>query len=253
MNRVLLVTFAVPEELDTAKVYDAIRKCRNGENRKESKITRLSDRIFSLRKTNEVVVVSTGIGKLDSYIKLKDAIATVLDKFGKDTRLTVLNVGTAASIGAPVGTVCECGRFIERDLIRVGYGKLDDYTIYTVDGTPRFLSEMDDRPDECLGDQGYMFGYSCNSGDSFVTDAEKAHQMRDGWTAVCDMEAFSQARIVSESKGMFLHPVEFRCVKYITDKIDGENSIETWEEELPAARMELTRQTISSVQDFFRS
>ncbi len=251
-KHILIITYAVSDELDETEVIRSIN-----ENKKKwfkSKLgffdrlkVRLNRRFFE----NEVILVETGIGKVNSYSELYTILEGACEYTGQNVHLYVLNLGTAASMNLGIGEVVECGRFIDRDLIRLGYGYKGDYTIYTIDGKPRFLSEMEDRIDELDGADKYIFGYSCNSGDSFVTDPEEAYQMRDGWTAVCDMEGFAQARAVADASNMFNHPIKFRCIKYITDKIGEDNSIEGWQEELPAARAMLTQTAKDAIKSFY--
>lgn len=252
-KQILVITYAVPEELEVGKVLEVVNEQKRNwiENRIDW-FKRLKVKMNRRYYDKEVVLVETGIGKVNSYKELKMIVDLAADYLGRDTEITVLNLGTAASMNEGIGSVVECNRFIDRDLIRIGYGDNGDYTIYTVDGTPRFLSEMDDRPDNDLGGK-FSFGYSCNSGDTFVTNPEEAHQMRDGWTAVCDMEGFSQAKLISESLYKFSEPIKFHCIKYITDKIGEDNTVEGWKEELPAACISLTKTAMEYIRDFYNS
>lgn len=251
-KRLLIITYAVQEELDATDVLMTANQCKKKWfDRRLGCLDRLKVRLDRRHYDKDVVLVETGIGKVNAYSELESILEGAYWYAGTKTRVSVLNVGTAASMNANIGDVVTCSRFIDRDLAKIGYGYKGDYTIYTIDGKPRFLSEMEDRIDELDGADKYIFGYSCNSGDSFVTDPEEAYQMRDGWTAVCDMEGFAQARAVEESGHLFNSPVEFRCIKYITDKIGEDNSLESWEEELPAARMCLTGVVKKAVEDFY--
>ena len=53
-------------------------------------------------------------------------------------------------------------------------------------------------------------GYSCGTGDSFVTHTPKLK------TDLVDMEAYSIAKIC------YLNDIKFRCFKYISDNADGD-------------------------------
>ena len=53
-------------------------------------------------------------------------------------------------------------------------------------------------------------GYSCGTGDSFVTSTPKLK------TDLVDMEAYAIAKIC------YLNDIKFRCFKYISDNADGD-------------------------------
>jgi adenosylhomocysteine nucleosidase len=169
-------------------------------------------------KENEVVFCRTGVGKVNSYKHLKKILDITKDYVGdQEYEITVLNIGTAASVNEKPGTVVWPSRYIDRDLVRIGdkYLEKSEYWIGAETGNKE---------------------YSCNSGDTFVTNPEEAYQIRDGFTAVCDMEAFQQARLCMAYPKK---PINFVCAKFITDKI-GDNSVKDWEDMLGEARKALT-------------
>lgn len=245
-KRLLIITYAVQEELDATDVLMTANQCKKKWfDRRLGCLDRLKVRLDRRHYDKDVVLVETGIGKVNAYSELESILEGAYWYAGTKTRVSVLNVGTAASMNANIGDVVTCSRFIDRDLAKIGYGSIDDYTLYLDSRNAVVPSSRIAQTNE------YPCRFSCNSGDTFVTNPEDAHQMRDGWTAVCDMEGFAQARAVEESGHLFNNPVEFRCIKYITDKIGEDNSLESWEEELPAARMCLTGVVKKAVEDFY--
>ena len=213
MKRILVITCALPDELD----FKAVRECAS-EHMVTSKIKKLWNTV-TCRPDNEVILLCTGIGKSNSTEALMRTIHIAKD-LNKNFEMTVLNVGTAASANIPVGSFVECDCFEDRDLLKIGYGDPSQYIVGQSDAA-----------------------VWCSSGDSFVTSLDGA----DAYAPVrkvYDMEAFAQARLCQK------YGVEFTCFKYITDKI-GENSLSDWETQLPNARKSLTVMCLNAIRNFF--
>ena len=250
-KKILIVTYALPEELDV----DALKEVqRDQENFLVSKMNWFQKwmRRHSQMKDIEVVFVKTGVGKLNSYTTLRKVLKITRDMAPADAEITVLNLGTAASANEDIGIIVNPKRFLDRSLVHLkdsGYLIEDDYVV------PEEFLDLEDctepvpEPDyeEFLPETGER-RYSCNSGDTFATTVEDAYQLRDGWTAVCDMEAFAQAKLCSTYPGK----IKFICWKYITDKI-GENSLSVWEETLQEANVELTRIGMDYIREIYNS
>lgn len=155
--------------------------------------------------------VLTGIGKAKAAMKLTEAICEKRPDF-------VLNMGTAGTLNHAIGDVFICRRFIDRDFQSVKLPGVE----FEIDFNS-ILSENGIALDwvSSNGQTGV-----CNTGDSFVTQAE----FIEG--DVVDMEAFAQAIVCEEFN------VPFIAVKYITDII-GQNSVKHWEDKLADARIGL--------------
>lgn len=227
MKKILIVTYALNDEVDILSLEGVKQEYQKKWLDSLNPVKRFMQKYTNvLMKDREVVFCRTGIGKVNSYGTLKrvlDITKSYVDRCSdlENTEITVLNIGTAASVNEEPGILVWPTRFIDRDLVKIGdkYMEKSEYWI-GADASSTGKKE-----------------YSCNSGDTFVTDPEEAYQMRDGFTAVCDMEAFQQARLCQT---YFKKPIEFICVKFITDKI-GDNSIDDWKDMLDEARDELTR------------
>ncbi|MBP1616594.1 MAG: Nucleoside phosphorylase [Bacteroidetes bacterium] len=156
----------------------------------------------------EIIYVFTGIGKAKAAMMLTKAIME------EDPDL-VVNIGTSGTLNHQVGDIFVCNRFIDRDFLTVQLPGIE-YEI----GFQEVLADEDIiknwiSTNATLG--------VCNTGDSFVTQAESI------CGDVVDMEAFAQAIVCKELSKPFL------AVKYVTDII-GENSVKHWEDKLSDAR-----------------
>lgn len=160
----------------------------------------------------EIKYVLTGIGKAKAAMKLTEAIC-------KEHPVLVLNMGTAGTLNHAVGDIFICRRFIDRDFHSINLPGVE----YEIDFAPMLTKE------KILEDWLSSNGQSgtCNTGDSFVTEAESING------DVVDMEAFAQAIVCKEFN------VPFIAVKYITDII-GQNSVKHWEDKLTDARKGFT-------------
>lgn len=158
----------------------------------------------------EMIYALTGIGKAKAAMKLTEAIY-------KEKPDLVLNMGTAGTLNHNIGDIFICQRFIDRDFHSINLPGVE----YEIDFTPLVAKTKIFEDLLANGSSG-----TCNTGDSFVTEAESVYG------DVVDMEAFAQAIVCKE------YNIPFIAVKYVTDLI-GQNSVKHWEEKLADARKEL--------------
>lgn len=156
----------------------------------------------------DIEYIFTGIGKAKAAMMLTKAILQ------EDPDL-VINIGTSGTLNHQVGDIFVCNRFVDRDFLAVQLPGIE-YEI----GFEEALADTDIVKKWISTNAN--FGV-CNTGDSFVTQAESIHG------DVVDMEAFAQAMVCKEFNKPFL------AVKYVTDLI-GENSVKHWEDKLSDAR-----------------
>ena len=128
----------------------------------------------------------TGVGKINASIKALEII--------KDHSPTqIINYGTAGSLNKRLNGLVEVTEFYQRDMDASPLG-------FKIGQTPF------DNVEEIKFGKG---GYSCGTGDSFVTQTPKLK------TDLVDMEAYAIAKIC------YLKDIKFRCFKYISDNADG--------------------------------
>ncbi len=135
----------------------------------------------------------TGVGKINATYNLKRFI----DKYKPDE---VINFGTAGSLRKNLKGIIECTKFYQRDM---DVSSLMDFKI----GQTPFdiINEIINSKD----------GYSCGSGDNFVTKKIEIN------VDVVDMEAYALAKVCK------LEDISFRCFKYISDNAD-EDAGDDW-------------------------
>ncbi len=127
----------------------------------------------------------TGVGKINATIKTLEII--------KDYSPTqIINYGTAGSLNKKLKGLVEVNQFFQRDMDASPLG-------FKVGQTP-----FDDIEEIKFGNRGY----SCGTGDSFLTQTPKLK------TDLVDMEAYAIAKIC------YLKDIKFRCFKYISDNAD---------------------------------
>ena len=152
----------------------------------------------------------TGVGKVNAA--LNACMAT--QNFAPDL---ILNIGTAGSVSHPVDSIVLCSRFIDRDM--------DKLKEFGVDFEHDFSATVAHIP----WLKSFDIHNTCNTGDSFVTQAIDNAD-------VVDMETFAVAALCKKLN------IPFVSVKYITDTI-GANSVKHWEEKLQDAN--------TGLQEFF--
>tara|TARA_B100001063_G_scaffold101877_1_gene95087 strand:- start:887 stop:1420 length:534 start_codon:yes stop_codon:yes gene_type:complete len=128
----------------------------------------------------------TGAGKINATYNL----TKLIQKYRPDE---IINFGTAGAITKNLEGVIECTQFFQRDMdvsallnLKIGETPFDNINEI-------ILSKN---------------GYSCGTGDSFVTGAISIN------VDVVDMEAYALAKVCK------LEKVNFRCFKFISDNAD---------------------------------
>ena len=128
----------------------------------------------------------TGVGKINATYNLKK----IIDKYKPNE---IINFGTAGSVNKDLSGIVECTKFYQRDMdvsplmnLKIGQTPFDD------------INEIINSND----------GYSCGSGDNFVT------KKIDINVDVVDMEAYALAKVCK------LENITFRCFKFISDNAD---------------------------------
>ena len=136
----------------------------------------------------------TGVGKINASIKTME----ILNKYSPTH---VINYGTAGSLNKKLKGLVEVAQFFQRDMDASPLG-------FKIGQTP-----FDEIQEINFG----ATGYSCGTGDSFVTQTPKLK------TDLVDMEAYAIAKIC------YLKDIKFRCFKYISDNAD-EGANDDWVE-----------------------
>ena len=111
----------------------------------------------------------------------------------------IVNYGTAGAIKKDLIGLVECTKFYQRDMDARGVLDLD------LGETPF------DTIHEIINSNN---GYSCGSGDSFVTKKIEMH------VDLVDMEAYALAKVCK------LEGIKFRCFKFISDNADNNASVD---------------------------
>ncbi len=128
----------------------------------------------------------TGVGKINAAIKTLEIIKRYSPSL-------IINYGTAGSLNKKLNGLVEVTKFFQRDMDVTALG-------FKVGQTPfDNIEEID------FGKSGY----SCGTGDSFVTQTPKLK------TDLVDMEAYAIAKIC------YLQDINFKCFKYISDSADA--------------------------------
>ena len=141
---------------------------------------------LSVKDLPDFKIHYTGVGKINASISTLEII--------KDYSPThIINYGTAGSLNANLKGLIEVTRFLQRDMDASAIG-------FEIGQTP-----FDDIGEITFGTNGY----SCGTGDSFVTQTPKLE------SDLVDMEAYAIAKIC------YLKGIKFRCFKYISDSADG--------------------------------
>ena len=140
---------------------------------------------LSVKDLPEFQIYYTGVGKINASIKTLEII--------RDYSPTqVINYGTAGSLNKKLKGLVEVAQFFQRDMDATPLG-------FKIGQTP-----FDEIEEINFGSAGY----SCGTGDSFVTQTPKLK------TDLVDMEAYAIAKIC------YLKDIKFKCFKYISDNAD---------------------------------
>ena len=129
----------------------------------------------------------TGVGKINAAIKTSKIIRD-------NSPSLIINYGTAGSLNKELRGLVEAKRFFQRDM----------------DATPLGF-KIGQTPFDDIGEINFgSGGYSCGTGDSFVTQTPKLK------TDLVDMEAYAIAKIC------YIEDIKFKCFKYISDNADAD-------------------------------
>jgi adenosylhomocysteine nucleosidase len=135
----------------------------------------------------------TGVGKINATYNL----TKIIDKYKPKE---IINFGTAGATDKELNGIIECTKFYQRDMDVTGLMNLK------IGQTPF------DNINEIISSE---IGYSCGSGDSFVTGQVPIK------VDVVDMEAYALAKVCK------LEDINFRCFKFISDNAD-ESASSDW-------------------------
>jgi adenosylhomocysteine nucleosidase len=135
----------------------------------------------------------TGVGKINATYNL----TKIIDKYKPKE---IINFGTAGATDKELNGIIECTKFYQRDMDVTGLMNLK------IGQTPF------DNINEIISSE---IGYSCGSGDSFVTGQVPIK------VEVVDMEAYALAKVCK------LEDINFRCFKFISDNAD-ESASSDW-------------------------
>ena len=142
----------------------------------------------------------TGVGKINASIKTLEVIKEY-------SPAHIINYGTAGKLNNKLKGLVEVNRFFQRDMDATSLG-------FNIGQTP-----FDDIEEINFGNNGF----SCGTGDSFVTQPPKLK------TDLVDMEAYPIAKIC------YIKNVKFRCFKYISDNADAQAN-DDWSENVSAGK-----------------
>ena len=135
----------------------------------------------------------TGVGKINATYNL----TKIINKY-KPTE--IINFGSAGTLNRKLNGLIECTKFYQRDMDVTALMSLQ------IGQTPY------DNINEIINSEN---GYSCGSGDNFVTGKVPLN------IDVVDMEAYALAKVCK------LENINFRCLKFISDNAD-ENASKDW-------------------------
>ena len=142
----------------------------------------------------------SGLGKINAAIKSVEIIKSYNPK-------KIINYGSCGAINAELSGIIKVNKFIQHDI---------DCTPL---GFKRGITPYDDIQ-EIMFDENQ--GYSCASGDYFVSDKSSIS------SDVVDMEAYALAKVCRHEK------IKFRCFKFISDNADH-SADNDWNENLKIA------------------
>ena len=142
---------------------------------------------LSQKDIPDLQIHHTGVGKINASIKTFELIKKYSPK-------QIINYGTAGSLNKQLTGLLEVTQFFQRDMDATPLG-------FKIGQTP-----FDDIEEIEFG----TGGFSCGTGDSFVTSTPTLK------TDLVDMEAYAIAKIC------YLNDIKFRCFKYISDNADGD-------------------------------
>ena len=162
------------------------------------------DKIYVAALKEEVIGLDDfnflGVGKINATLKTIELINKFKPK-------EIINFGTAGALNNKLNGIIECTKFYQRDMDCRGLLN------FKLGQTPF------DKINEIINSEN---GYSCGTGDNFVTSKIEMN------VDVVDMEAYAIAKVCLIKK------VKFRCFKFISDNADKSADID-WNENLKNA------------------
>jgi adenosylhomocysteine nucleosidase len=163
----------------------------------ESIIDIASKNEFGDYQIDNVIFTISGIGKVNA----SHAATKIINKYGRENILKIINVGSAGSFTKTIGTIVKGTKFV--------YGDVDvrafDYK----------FGQIPQMPDYYGNDIGELV-VTC---DSFVTDTTQIKEHFPNASAI-EMEACAIAQVCHHEE------VEFRAFKIITDNADQNASVD---------------------------
>jgi len=162
------------------------------------------DKIYVAALKEEVIGLDyfnfLGVGKINATLK-------TIELINKFNPTEIINFGTAGALNNKLNGIIECTKFYQRDMDCRGLLN------FKLGQTPF------DTINEIINSEN---GYSCGTGDNFVTS--KIEMDLD----VVDMEAYAIAKVCT------IKGVKFRCFKFISDNAD-KSADNDWNESLKIA------------------
>lgn len=159
-------------------------------------VTALPEELEQVHIPDNIPIYYSGIGKINATISVMKAI------YEKSPSL-IVNFGTAGSVQPGLQGLLPIRRAVQRDVITT-------------------MAPRGHMP-YCARPQAYASsvadGYTCGTGDSFVTAPDPWFQ--ESGVEVVDMELFAIAAVAHE------HGVPWLSYKYVTDYAD-EKAVEIW-------------------------
>jgi adenosylhomocysteine nucleosidase len=163
-------------------------------------VTALRDELDSALVPHRVPVVYSGIGKIN-------AAMAVLEAIGQYRPELIVNFGTAGKISKDLSGLVPIGRVVQRDMMALPLA-------------PRGQVPFSQEPHELFS---LRDGFTCGSGDSFVT-AEDDWLVAHG-VDVVDMELFAIAAVARR------YNLPWMSWKYISDEAN-EDSGQAWSKQV---------------------
>ncbi|HBT31706.1 MAG TPA: 5'-methylthioadenosine nucleosidase [Pusillimonas sp.] len=159
-------------------------------------VTALPEELGQVQMPDNISIYHSGIGKINATMAVMKAI------YEKSPSL-IVNFGTAGSVVPGLQGLLPISRAVQRDVITTM--------------APRGQMPYCPRPQVYAS--SVANGYTCGTGDSFVTAPDPWFQ--ESGVEVVDMELFAIAAVAHE------HGVPWLSYKYVTDYAD-EEAVEIW-------------------------
>jgi adenosylhomocysteine nucleosidase len=163
-------------------------------------ITALEQELNPGSVASRVPVIYSGIGKVNASIATLEAIQ-------KYQPSLIINFGTVGRINKNLSGLVPIGKVLQRDMMAEPLA-------------PRGRVPFSHEPHEILS---HAQGYTCGTGDSFVTQAD--HWLSQNAVDVVDMELYAIASVARK------YNIPWLCWKYISDEAN-ESSGHEWSKQV---------------------